>query len=127
MPGRDRKACKNKFKAEDKKNSTRINYSLKNRVPYGRLQPLAINLITLTHSSDIETLSRMTGKDFSGPTPVIRAPTPVRMVESTDQDVAPTIEVGRAVRKRSRTAVAAGAEEEVMGDVDTFDDKDDEH
>lgn len=79
--------------------------------------------------SDIQTLSRMTGKDFSGPTPIIRAPTPVRMVESTDQDVAPPNTDGsHVVRKKSRTpAVAPGAEEEVMGDVDTFDDKDDEH
>ena len=35
LPGRDRKACKNKFKAEDKRNSNRINYCLKNRRPYG--------------------------------------------------------------------------------------------
>ncbi|EIM92243.1 uncharacterized protein STEHIDRAFT_151579 [Stereum hirsutum FP-91666 SS1] len=58
MPGRDRKACKNKFKAEDKKNPARIQYCLDHRVPY-----------------DMQTLSRMTGKDFSGPTPEIRAPT----------------------------------------------------
>jgi transcription factor TFIIIB component B'' len=35
LPGRDRRACKNKFKAEDKRNPTRINHCLKNRVPYG--------------------------------------------------------------------------------------------
>ena len=35
LPGRDRKACKNKFKAEDKRNPARINQCLKNRVPYG--------------------------------------------------------------------------------------------
>lgn len=35
MPGRDRKACKNKFKAEDKKNPTRIQWCLDHRVPYG--------------------------------------------------------------------------------------------
>ncbi|EPT01542.1 hypothetical protein FOMPIDRAFT_1085187, partial [Fomitopsis schrenkii] len=59
LPGRDRKACKNKFKAEDKKNPARINSCLNNCKPF-----------------DIQTLARMTGKDFSGPTPVIRAPTP---------------------------------------------------
>lgn len=32
--------------------------------------------------ADIATLSRMTGKDFSGPTPEIRAPTPIRMPET---------------------------------------------
>lgn len=35
LPGRDRKACKNKFKAEDKKNPARITFCLNNRVPYG--------------------------------------------------------------------------------------------
>lgn len=35
LPGRDRKACKNKFKSEDKKNPQRINYCLNNRKPYG--------------------------------------------------------------------------------------------
>ncbi|KAI0257163.1 hypothetical protein BJV78DRAFT_1160673 [Lactifluus subvellereus] len=40
LPGRDRKACKAKFKTEDKKNPQRINYCLNNRVPYGELQPL---------------------------------------------------------------------------------------
>ncbi|EIN13998.1 hypothetical protein PUNSTDRAFT_58114 [Punctularia strigosozonata HHB-11173 SS5] len=37
LPGRDRKACKNKFKAEDKRNPNRITYCLKNRLPYGTL------------------------------------------------------------------------------------------
>ena len=36
LPGRDRKACKNKFKAEDKRNPARITYCLKNRRPYGK-------------------------------------------------------------------------------------------
>ncbi|KAJ3537010.1 hypothetical protein NM688_g6753 [Phlebia brevispora] len=69
LPGRDRKACKNKFKAEDKRNPGRITLCLKNRRPY-----------------DIATLSRLTGKDFSGPTPVIRAPTPLRMPETPQND-----------------------------------------
>jgi transcription factor TFIIIB component B'' len=38
LPGRDRKACKAKFKTEDKKNSQRINHCLKNRVPIGESQ-----------------------------------------------------------------------------------------
>ncbi|KIL71698.1 hypothetical protein M378DRAFT_183062 [Amanita muscaria Koide BX008] len=57
LPGRDRKSCKNKFKVEDRKNPARINYCLNNRVPV-----------------DMQTLSRMTGRDFSGPVPEIRAP-----------------------------------------------------
>ncbi|TFK30877.1 hypothetical protein FA15DRAFT_662940 [Coprinopsis marcescibilis] len=59
LPGRDRKSCKNKFKIEDKRNHARINYCLNNR-----------------KEVDIATLSRMTGKDFSGPVPEIRAPAP---------------------------------------------------
>jgi transcription factor TFIIIB component B'' len=35
LPGRDRKACKNKFKAEDKKNPARIQWCLENRIPWG--------------------------------------------------------------------------------------------
>jgi transcription factor TFIIIB component B'' len=35
LPGRDRKACKNKFKAEDKRDPARIDHYLKNRIPYG--------------------------------------------------------------------------------------------
>lgn len=35
LPGRDRQSCKNKFKAEDKKNPNRITHCLKNRIPYG--------------------------------------------------------------------------------------------
>lgn len=37
LPGRDRKSCKNKFKAEDKKNPARINYCLRNSIPVGML------------------------------------------------------------------------------------------
>jgi transcription factor TFIIIB component B'' len=41
LPGRDRKSCKNKFKAEDKKNPERIDHCLKNRVPYGTFKRVA--------------------------------------------------------------------------------------
>ncbi|KIY51249.1 hypothetical protein FISHEDRAFT_16197, partial [Fistulina hepatica ATCC 64428] len=58
LPGRDRKACKSKFKAEDKKNAARINQCLNNRIPI-----------------DFASLSRVTGKDFSGPVPEISMPT----------------------------------------------------
>ncbi|KIJ27174.1 hypothetical protein M422DRAFT_122619, partial [Sphaerobolus stellatus SS14] len=56
LPGRTYRMCKNKFKAEDKKNPGLIDDALKNRVDV-----------------DLNTLSRMTGKDFSGPTPIIEA------------------------------------------------------
>ncbi|KAF8506721.1 hypothetical protein F5888DRAFT_1629905 [Russula emetica] len=82
LPGRDRKACKAKFKTEDKKNSQRINYCLKNRIPY-----------------DMQTLSRMTGKDFSGPVPVIRAKPPPNLEPSNPDAESASI----ASRKQSRT------------------------
>jgi transcription factor TFIIIB component B'' len=75
LPGRDRKACKNKFKAEDKKNPARISFCLDNRIPVGKGN--CLSFIEFLHDisfSDISTLSRMTGKDFSGPVPEIRAP-----------------------------------------------------
>lgn len=66
----------------------------------------------------------MTGKDFSGPAPVIRAPTPVRMVES-DQNLDPQ-NVEKVVRKKSRTpAISQDDKEEVVGDVEDFEDKSD--
>jgi len=45
LPGRDRKACKNKFKTEDKKNPRRINYCLSNRKPYGSYSPLEVTCL----------------------------------------------------------------------------------
>nr|VWO96768.1 SANT domain-containing protein [Ganoderma boninense] len=105
LPGRDRKACKNKFKSEDKKNPARITFCLANRKPY-----------------DIATLARMTGKDFSGPTPEIRAPTPVR---STELPVnGPTTASPRSTRKKSRTPSVHDPHVEIVGGIDEFD-KDD--
>lgn len=54
LPGRDRKACKNKFKAEDRRNPSRITYCLKNRRPVGKSCSdiyLAIILIVLLRRS----------------------------------------------------------------------------
>ncbi|CDO75502.1 hypothetical protein BN946_scf184935.g38 [Trametes cinnabarina] len=103
LPGRDRKACKNKFKAEDKKNPARITYCLQNRRPY-----------------DIATLSRMTGKDFSGPTPEIRAPTPLRSTELEINDEPAAPPSPKVVRKKSRTPSVHDAGLEVVGDIDDF-------
>ena len=46
MPGRDRKSCKNKFKAEDKKNPARINYCLNNRTAPGKWQHSPAHILT---------------------------------------------------------------------------------
>lgn len=101
LPGRDRKACKNKFKAEDKKSPARITYCLTNRRPF-----------------DIATLSRMTGKDFSGPTPVIRAPTPLRSSQLDTGQPTETPDSPAAVRKQSRTPGPSDYAEEVLGNID---------
>lgn len=101
LPGRDRKACKNKFKAEDKRNPSRINFCLKNRRPY-----------------DIQTLSRMTGKDFSGPTPEIRPPAQLSLTNQpkhTDQEQRSSI-----LRDESRVAAVENGDEEVLGEILTF-------
>lgn|SRR6266850_6985268 len=49
--------------------------------------------------SDMQTLSRMTGKDFSGPIPVIRAKPPPNL-EPTNPE---TERAANAARKQSRT------------------------
>ncbi|KAK2461571.1 hypothetical protein APHAL10511_006034 [Amanita phalloides] len=90
LPGRDRKSCKNKFKVEDKRNPARINYCLNNRTPV-----------------DMQTLSRMTGKNFSGPIPEIRAPTPrpaedSMVIEGTAKDDHAETSVPKGTRKGGR-------------------------
>ena len=74
---------------------------------------------------DIQTLARMTGKDFSGPVPIIKAPTPLRMVED-DAPVQQKKEGTPSVRKKSRTPglQPANEAEEVLGDVDDYEDHD---
>ncbi|KAH9065770.1 hypothetical protein EDB87DRAFT_1776446 [Lactarius vividus] len=101
LPGRDRKACKAKFKTEDKKNSHRINHSLKNRVPY---------------DLDIQMLSKMTGKDFSGPVPVIhsKAQPTLEPTNPETEDVALS-----AVRKQSRTPGPAEPPKETGAEAET--------
>ena len=66
----------------------------------------------------------MTGKDFSGPVPIIKAPTPLRMVE--DELPVQQREETPAVRKKSRTPglQSVNDAEEVLGDVDDYEDND---
>ena len=75
--------------------------------------------------ADIQMLTRMTGKDFSGPVPVIKAPTPLRMVEDNVPMQQETEETA-AARKNSRTPglQQASGVEEVLGDVDDYEDND---
>ena len=66
----------------------------------------------------------MTGKDFSGPVPIIKAPTPPRMVE--DELPVQQREETPAVRKKSHTLglQSVNDAEEVLGDVDDYEDND---
>ncbi|KDR85434.1 hypothetical protein GALMADRAFT_52019 [Galerina marginata CBS 339.88] len=108
LPGRDRKSCKNKFKVEDKKNHARINYCLDNRIPV-----------------DMKTLSRMTGKDFSGPVPEIRAPPPLPPQTLPTEEATNTSDEVHAqpVKKRGRSRSHGDATESgvvVIGDAENF-------
>ncbi|KAI5836524.1 hypothetical protein K523DRAFT_410636 [Schizophyllum commune Tattone D] len=104
LPGRDRKSCQNKFKAEDKKNPHLINAALKSNVPI-----------------DMQTLSRITGKDFSGPTPEIRAPTPPPQLP-VDGSPRSSPEVSKPkVKKRGRSKSALNDGVEVIGNIDDYD------
>ncbi|KAF9225414.1 hypothetical protein BS17DRAFT_700127 [Gyrodon lividus] len=104
LPGRDRKACKNKFKAEDKKNPSRINFCLDNSRPY-----------------DIQTLSRMTGKDFSGPTPEIRAPAVLSLAEPQNNRGGSQPTTTGTGHAEEALSVITESGEEVLGDISSFD------
>ena len=122
LPGRDRKACKNKFKAEDRKNPNRITHCLNNRIPYGGEAISARNIrsIDFFYFSDMQTLSRMTGKDFSGPVPEIRAPAVLSLAEpDKPEDDEPLV----GARNMSTTGLVSNGAE-VLGDASAFD-KDD--
>lgn len=67
----------------------------------------------------MQTLSRMTGKDFSGPTPEIRAPAVLSLAENDKQDGEEPLE---NIRKTTPGLASDGAE--VLGDAASFD-KDD--
>ncbi|KAJ3489588.1 hypothetical protein NLI96_g2001 [Meripilus lineatus] len=123
LPGRDRKACKNKFKAEDRKNPARITHCLNNRRPYGTIINTSLSLVVsdLLYNPDIQTLSRMTGKDFSGPTPVIRTPTPQALPEEPPE---PEPVKPAPTRKKRRTPAAEDGLEIVgnLSDIEKDDD-----
>lgn len=66
----------------------------------------------------------MTGKDFSGPTPEIRAPTPLRSTELETVSEVPAPSSTRTIRKKSRTPSAAEAGVEIVGDIDEVEKED---
>lgn len=126
MPGRDRKACKNKFKAEDKRNSARITHCLKNGIPIGSSSVLVcVSFIRADRDLDMSTLSRMTGRDFSGPVPEIKIPEratipPDALASEPESDNGLTSTSKRG-RKRSRSSTAnLGDGVQIIGSAETF-------
>ncbi|KIM47776.1 hypothetical protein M413DRAFT_22382 [Hebeloma cylindrosporum] len=107
LPGRDRKSCKNKFKVEDKRNHARINYCLNNSIPV-----------------DMKTLSRMTGKDFSGPVPEIRAPPSMPVVPPSEElptetnSILSTSHTIKRSRSKSQGVTESGVV--IIGDAENF-------
>ena len=71
----------------------------------------------------MEALSRMTGKDFSGPTPDIQIPEIPRLDDEEQtvphENTETAAKTKSKVRKKSRTPTANDVE--VLGDVETFD------
>ena len=69
----------------------------------------------------MQTLSRITGKDFSGPTPEIRAPTPPPQLP-VDGSPRSSPEVSKAkIKKRGRSKSALNDGVEVIGNIDDYD------
>ncbi|KAG8696509.1 Transcription factor TFIIIB component B [Ceratobasidium sp. 395] len=104
--GRTPGQCKNKTKAEDRKgNEKRITLAIKTRIPL-----------------DLEEFGRITGRDFSGPPPEIRAPTVPPQTERQEERQEPAM-VGARVkttnsapttpRKKDKAPLRDG-EEEIM-------------
>ena len=68
----------------------------------------------------------MTGKDFSGPTPIIKAPTPPQLAEpltepltdgGDDQHTSVAVSAIK-IRKKSRTPGAVNDGEEIIGSIE---------
>ena len=74
--------------------------------------------------ADIQTLARMTGKDFSGPVPVIKAPTPLKMVEDDPPPQQRRDEIPVLRENHTPSIAPVSQAEEVLGDVDDYEDND---
>lgn len=67
----------------------------------------------------------MTGKDFSGPTPVIRAPTPVQSKElDSIAGVQPEVTASPKVTRKKNKKSAVKDGEEILGSIDDMDQED---
>ncbi|KAH7320357.1 hypothetical protein B0J17DRAFT_298395 [Rhizoctonia solani] len=102
--GRTPLQCKNKTKAEDRRgNEKRITLAIKTRIPL-----------------DLEEFGRITGRDFSGPPPEIRAPVAPPRAENEEQEpVASSVKAKAASSTPSTTPrknrkLNSHADEEIM-------------
>ena len=78
-------------------------------------------LAHMASPTDMQTLSRMTGKDFSGPTPEIRAPVKLSL-EDSDQTIpeATSTSTAEPLRKKSTTPGMDSNGVEVTGNAAGF-------
>lgn len=123
LPGRDRKSCKNKFKVEDKRNPARINHCLNNgTAPGKRFMLRRYKDFSSDTIPDIAYLSLMTGKDFSGPTPEIRAPSRPTIPPPVAEEQAEPTHSEPAPAPKARRTKRSGTEEGLMivGDASTM-------
>jgi hypothetical protein len=79
---------------------------------------IVIGVLILSLLKDMQTLSRMTGKDFSGPTPEILAPAVLSLSEPDKPEDDQPLE---GTRKKSTTPGMASDGAVVLGDVSSFD------
>lgn len=87
------------------------------------ISPHSAYIICPPRPTDIATLARMTGKDFSGPTPVIRTPTPVvKQPETESTDVVHTNAPTKPTSKRKKKAAQSTDDVEVLGNLSDIDD-----
>jgi len=68
----------------------------------------------------MQTLSRMTGKDFSGPTPEIRPP-PVLTLAETELAPSDSAADGTISKAKKQNQPPVPEDEEVLGDISSYD------
>ncbi|CAE6447080.1 hypothetical protein ACGC1H_006823 [Rhizoctonia solani] len=102
--GRTPLQCKNKTKSEDRRgNEKRITLAIKTRIPL-----------------DLEEFGRITGRDFSGPPPEIRAPVAPPRAENEEQEPVPSAVKAKAASTtpsttpRKNRKASSPSEEEIM-------------
>jgi len=68
----------------------------------------------------MQMLARMTGKDFSGPIPDIRAPIPTPIPPRSVVEAAEAEEPSNFVKKRQRSKKRTSSDAVIVGNVENF-------